>query len=304
MTVGKMHVDEVDTSVSLVGRLLKAQFPQWADLHIAPVPSSGTDNALYRIGDDMLGRLPRIHWAVGQIDKDLQWLPRLAPHLPLALPVPLAKGQPGEGYPYHWGVYRWLEGENTTVDRIADPNQAAMDLAQFIIALRQIDTTGGPLPGTHDLSRGRPLALRDTYTREAIAALHGMIDAEAVTTVWEVALEAPEWNGTPVWFHGDMLPGNLLFQQDRLSAVIDFGGLAVGDPTCDLMIAWGLFSGESRDVFRAALAVDDATWTRGRGWALSQALIFIPYYLNTNPVGVGYARRAIDEALADYNASG
>jgi aminoglycoside phosphotransferase (APT) family kinase protein len=299
-----MHVDEADTDVSLVVRLLAAQFSQWANLPIKPVPSSGTDNALYRLGDDMVVRLPRIRWALGQIDREHQWLPRLAPHLPLAIPAQLAKGKPGEGYPWHWSVYRWLEGENATIERIADPNQAAIDLAQFIAALQQIDTIGGPPPGALDLSRGKPLALRDADTRKAIAALHSMIDADAVTAAWEAALQAPEWNHSPVWFHGDMLPGNLLFVRGRLSAVIDFGTLGVGDPACDLMIAWNLFSGQSREVFRATLAVDDAMWARGRGWALSQALIFIPYYLNTNPVGVSYARRAIEEALADYRASG
>jgi aminoglycoside phosphotransferase (APT) family kinase protein len=191
-----------------------------------------------------------------------------------------------------------------TLDCIADPNQAAIDLAQFLIALQQIDISGGPPTGLHDSARGKPLAMRDAYTREAISALHGMLDTDAVTAAWETALQAPDWNGAPAWFHGDMLPGNLLFKQGRLTAVIDFGELGVGDPACDLMIAWNLFSGESRDVFRAALAVDDATWARGRGWALSQALIFIPYYLNSNPVGVGYARHAIEEALADHGANG
>ena len=277
-----------------------AQFPQWADFPIRPVQSAGTDNALYRLGDEMVVRLPRIHWAVGQIEKERQWLLRLAPHLPLAIPVQLALGESGEGYPWQWSVYRWLAGENLTIENIAEPNQAAIDLAQFITALQQIDTTGGPPPG----SRGRPLATRDSYTREAIAALQDMFDAEAMTAVWDAALRAPEWDRTLVWFHGDMLPGNLLFERGRLSAVIDFGALGVGDPACDLMIAWNLFSGESRNVFRATLAVDDATWARGRGWALSQALIFIPYYLNTNSVGVGYARRAIEEVLADHSANG
>ncbi len=300
MTAKKMHVDEVDTDISLVARLLAAQFPQWAALSIKQVCSAGTDNALYRLGDNMVVRLPRIYWALDQIDKERQWLPRLAPHLPLAIPVQIAKGKPGEGYPFHWSIYRWLEGTNAASDRMADLNQAAVDLAQFITALQQIDTAGGPLPG----SRGKPLATRDTYTREAISALHNMIDTDAATAAWEAALQAPEWNRAPVWFHGDMLPGNLLFERGRLSAVIDFGAMGVGDPACDLMIAWNLFSGESRNMFRAALAVDDATWARGRGWALSQALIFIPYYLDSNPVGVGYARRALEEALADYRANG
>ena len=301
MPAGKMHVNEVATDASLVQRLLAAQFPHWADLPIAPVESAGTDNALYRLGDDMAVRLPRIHWAVGDIEKDLQWLPWLAPHLPLAIPVPLALGTPAEGYPWQWGVYRWLAGQNATLDRIADPHRAATALAEFLIALQQIDTAGGPLASEHGL-RGVSLATRDDDTRGAIAALDGMIDVDAALAVWQTALEAPEWERAPVWFHGDLLPGNLLFDQGRLSAVIDFAGMGVGDPACDLMIAWGLFSRESRETLRAALAVDDATWARGRGMALSQAAIFIPYYLDTNPVGVANARRAIAEVLADQRA--
>jgi aminoglycoside phosphotransferase (APT) family kinase protein len=301
MTASKMHHDEVNTDASLVHRLLAAQFPQWADLPLASVDSAGTDNAIYRLGADMAVRLPRIHWAVGQVDKEHQWLPRLAPHLPLAIPVPLAKGEPGEGYPWHWSICRWLEGEDANFARIAVPCQTAIDLAQFISALQRIEITDGPLAQSHNL-RGVPLATRDTGTREAIAALRGMVDVAAVTAAWEVALQAPGWDRAPVWFHGDLLPGNLLFERGRLSAVIDFWGLGVGDPACDLMIAWGLFSGESRDVFRATLAVDDATWARGRGQALSQALLFIPYYLNTNLVGVSVARRTIDAIVDDHRA--
>ena len=172
-------------------------------------------------------------------------------------------------------MHRWLDGESAIFERLVDPCQAARDLAHFITALQGIDTTGGPQAVEHKL-RGRPLALRDTQTREAIAAMQGMIDTDALTRIWEAALQAPEWDREPVWFHGDLLPGNVLVEQGRLSAVIDFSGLGVGDPACDLMIAWGLFRGESRKVFRAALAVDDATWARGRGQALSQAAIFIP----------------------------
>ena len=299
-----MHDGEVDTDTSLVVRLLADQFPQWADLPIEPVRSSGTDNVLYRLGDGMVVRLPRAHWALDQVDKERKWLPRLAPQLPLAIPLPLARGNPGRGYPWHWSVYRWLEGENATPESLSGPHQAAEDLAGFIAALQRIDTEGGPPPGPGDLSRGKPLAVRDRYTREAIAALRDTIDADAVTTAWETALRAPEWDRPPVWFHGDMLPGNLLFQHGRLSGIIDFGALSVGDPACDLMIAWNLFTGQSRHSFRAALAIDDATWARGRGWALSQALIFIPYYSSTNIAGVGYARRAIDEVLADHRANG
>ncbi len=296
----KMHADEVDTDVSLVGRLLAAQFPRWADLPIEPVHSTGTDNAIYRLGDDMAVRLPRIHRATGQVHKEHRWLPRLAPHLPLAIPVPLAKGTPAEGYPWPWSVCRWLAGENATIECIADLRQAATALAQFIAALQRIDPTGGPPPGAHNFFRGVSLAMRDARTREAIETLHGMIDVNAASAAWEAALRAPAWHRAPVWIHGDLQAGNLLVERGRLSAVIDFGGLGVGDPACDLMVAWTLFSGASREIFRAALSVDEATWARGRGWALSVALIYIPYYLDSNPVGISAARHAIDEVLADH----
>jgi aminoglycoside phosphotransferase (APT) family kinase protein len=294
-----MHADEVDTDASLVVRLLAAQFPQWADLPIEPVLSIGTDNAIYRLGEDMCVRLPRIHWAVGQVDKEHEWLRILGPHLPLAIPVPLAKGMPAEGYPWRWSVCRWLEGEVATIERIADARQAARDLAQFITALHRIDPIGGPSPGAHNSHRGVPLAMRDSATRTAIASLGGMIDTEAAAAAWEGSLKTAPWERPPVWIHGDMMPGNLLINQGgRLSAVIDFGCLGVGDPACDMMAAWTLFSGESREVFRAALSVDDATWARGRGWALSCALIYFPYYLNSNPAGVSAARHTINEVLA------
>jgi aminoglycoside phosphotransferase (APT) family kinase protein len=299
-----MHADEVDTDVSLVGRLLAAQFPPWADLPIRPVPSAGTDNALYRLGDDMVVRLPRLLVAIGQVDKEHRWLPRLAPLLPLAIPVPLGQGAPGEGYPWHWSVYRWLAGENATIERLAAPRQAATELGQFIAALQRIDPTGGPPPGAHNSFRGVPLEMRDPETRAAIATLHGTLDAGALTAAWEAALQAPAWRGPPVWIHGDLQSGNLLAQHGRLRAVIDFGCLGVGDPACDLQVAWNLLSAETRHVFRAALAVDDATWARGRGWALSVGLVALPYYQSTNPVLAGISRRAIAQALADHRASG
>ncbi|MFI5274526.1 MAG: aminoglycoside phosphotransferase family protein [Ktedonobacterales bacterium] len=299
MSAGKMHVDEIDTDVSLVRRLLAAQFPQWADLPVAVVHSAGTDNALYRLGGDMVVRLPRIHAATDQVDIEHLWLPRLAPLLPLAIPVPLAKGAPGEGYPWRWSVYQWLAGENATIERFADPDQAARELAHFIAALQRIAPTGWPPPGPPTSFRGVPLSTRDAPTRAAIAALDGMLDASAVTAAWEAALQTPAWDGPPVWIHADLLPLNLLVEQGRLSAVIDFGGLGLGDPACDLMVAWNHFSADTRAAFRAALSVDDATWARGRGWALSVGLIALPYYQNTNPILASIGRRAIDEALAD-----
>ncbi len=303
MCAGKMHADEADIDVSLVGRLLAAQFPQWAGLSIAPVESAGTDNALHRLGEDMVVRLPRIHWATEQVEKEHQWLPRLAPLLPLAIPVPLAKGMPAEGYPWHWSVYRWLEGETATIERIADPSQAAIDLGRFVAALQRIDLGGGPSPGGHLSHRGEPLAARDVPTRAAIEALRGVLDVDAATSAWDAALRAPPWSGRPVWLHGDLHAENLLARHGRLSAVIDFGCLGVGDPACDAMPSWLYFSSETRDVFRAELPADEATWARGRGWALSVGLIALPYYQSTNPVLAGIARHAIDEALADHEQS-
>jgi len=301
MPTGKMHADEVDTDVSLVSRLVAAQFPQWAGLPIEPVPSGGTDNALYRLGDDMVARLPRTERTSGTLEKERMWLPRLAPLLPLAIPVSLADGMPAEGYPFEWSVYRWLKGEDATVERVTDLNRLATDLAQFVAALQQIDPTGGAYPGEHNAFRGVPLATRDESTRAAIASLGGAFDGGVVTAAWEAALRAPKWERAPVWIHGDLDSRNLLVKQGRLSAVIDFGCLGVGDPACDVMVAWKVLPADTRDIFRTALSVDDGTWARGRGWAISQALMALSYYtLETNPVFVLEAQRWMAEALSDH----
>lgn len=299
MPAGKMHIGEVETDVALVRRLLAAQFPRWAGLPIEPVHAGGTDNALYRLGDDMAVRLPRIEGAAGQVEQERVWLPRLAPHLPLAIPLSMATGAPGEGYPWQWSIQRWLAGENATVSPLADPDQAARELAGFIAALRRITVTGWPPPGPPASFRDTPLAARDAAVHEAIAALGDALDTEAAIAVWEVALDAPEWGAPRVWIHADLQPLNLLVAGGRLSAVIDFGGLGLGDPAVDVMAAWTLFTAGAREVFRSALGVDDATWARGRGWALSFALIALPYYERTNPALAGVARRTIAEVLAD-----
>lgn len=291
----KMHADELDVDEALVRRLLGSQFPQWGDLPLRPVEPAGTDNAIYRLGDDMAVRLPRIEWAAGHVDKEYEWVPKLAPHLPLELPLPLAIGEQGQGYPWRWSVCGWLDGETATLDRIADPHQTAIDLAAFITALKGIDPTGGPAPG----GRGGPLAPRDAPMRAAIAALQDELDVDAVTALWEEALAAPVWSGPSVWIHGDLDPRNLLARDGRLSGVIDFGCLAVGDPACDVMAAWKLLPASERDVFRTALSVDEATWTRARGWVLSQALNALAYYTpETNAVLVREAKRWLGEVLA------
>ncbi len=259
MAVSKMHADEIHTDVTLMRRLLAAQFPQWAARPIELVDSYGTDHDIYPLGDDLAARLPRIGWATAQAAKEAAWLPRLAPHLPLAVPVPRAMGHPAEGYPFDWSVVEWLPGE-TANGTIADLQQAAVDLAAFILALRGIDTAGAHLRPPH--RRGGPLAEGDEQVRRAIAAIGDRIDAEAATRSWDESLAAPPWDAGEVWVHGDLLPGNLLVVDGRLSAVIDFGGLDVGDPACDLQPAWNVFAGASRRRFRDELEVDDASWLR------------------------------------------
>jgi aminoglycoside phosphotransferase (APT) family kinase protein len=299
MASPKMHDEEFETDADLVRRLLRAQFPHWAELPIERVRSYGTDHAIYRLGDELSVRLPRIEWATRQPEREREWLPKLAPHLPLAIPVPLAIGEPGEGYPWRWLVSPWMRGQDATPEHVADLMQAARDLAAFLKALQAIDATDGPRPGRRNFYRGVPLAVRDENLRRSIPAWDGIVDTVALTAAWEEALAAPAWNRDPVWIHGDLMPGNLLANEGRLSAVIDFGCLGVGDPAADLAIGWLLFSSESRAMFKQALEVDDATWARGRGWALT-GVGALPYYRDTNPPIVARARRLIESVLAEF----
>jgi aminoglycoside phosphotransferase (APT) family kinase protein len=243
-------------------------------------------------------RLPSAGQYALQPGKEHRWLPVLAGHLPLRIPEPLARGLPGCGYPWQWSVCRWLEGDAATIGGVTDLGQFAAGLAGFLAALHQVDSSGGPPPGEHNFFRGGPLAVYDGETREAIAVLDDEIDAGRATEVWEAALGAA-WHGPPAWVHGDVSPENLLTVQGRLSAVIDFGCSAVGDPACDTAIAWTFFSGESRRMFRARLPVDKATWARGRGWALWKALIVLVRGLKDDPDDVTETRRVLREVLAD-----
>jgi aminoglycoside phosphotransferase (APT) family kinase protein len=212
---------------------------------------------------------------------------------------PPGDGTPGRGLSLALVHYGWIEGENAAIERIADLRQFATALGHFLIALQQIDAAGGPPPGRHNFFGGGALAIYDDETRQAMATLDGEIDTDAATAVWEAALAA-RWYGSPVWVHGDVCEENLLVREGRLSAVIDFGSSAVGDPACDLSVAWTLLRGEGRDALRAALPLDRATWARGRGWTLWKGLIMLAEHLNTNPPEARKARRVIDEVLADH----
>ncbi|RZS83990.1 aminoglycoside phosphotransferase (APT) family kinase protein [Phyllobacterium myrsinacearum] len=283
---------------ALVRTLIAAQFPQWSDLAIEPVRHGGWDNRTFHLGDHMTVRLPSGASYAAQVLKEQYWLPRLAPQLPLPIPEPVALGEPDEHYPWHWSVYRWLAGETAKRERIADLPQFANDLAAFLTALQGADATGGPVPGAHNFHRGGSLSVYDAQTRQAIAVLGGAIDTGLATAVWDAALAAA-WSGPPIWLHGDVASGNLLVRDHRLSAVIDFGTCGVGDPACDLAIAWTLFEGESRQSFKAALPLDPATWARGRGWTVWKALIVYAGLPGTNPLEKENAKHILGEVLAD-----
>ena len=292
----RLTIDE-----TLARGLVSTQFPQWADLPVKLLAGSGWDNRTFRLGEHMVVRLPSAADYALQVEKEQEWLPRLASFLPLQIPTPLAMGEPADGYPWKWSIYRWLEGDTAAHERIADLSDFATSLAQFLIALQRIDPTGGPLPGPHNFYRGGALTIYDTETRQAIAALDDSIDVDAATEIWGEALAAT-WHGSPMWIHGDVSAGNLLVEGGRLSSVIDFGMLGVGDPACDLSVAWTLLGGESREVFRAMLPLDAGTWARARGWTLWKASIVAAGLTDAVAFGAAEARRTIDELLADRNA--
>ncbi|MFJ8166159.1 aminoglycoside phosphotransferase family protein [Streptomyces sp. NPDC096136] len=296
-----MHEDEADTDEALVAALIRAQFPRWARLPVSRVVSAGTDNAMYRLGGDLVVRLPRIPGAAADVAKEHRWLPHLAPHLPLDVPEPLGRGVAGEGFPHPWSVYRWLDGEDLFDEPAADLHGTAVALGRFVAALRGVDAAGAPVS-----FRGGPVATRDEGVRAAIRDLgaDGTHDADTATALWEETLRLPQWEGAPVWLHGDLLPGNLLARGGRLRAVIDFGGVGAGDPACDTMAAWTLLTAATRAPFREAAGADDATWARGRGWALCFGLTAEHYYRGTNPVLAAVAHRTAAEVLAEYRRTG
>jgi aminoglycoside phosphotransferase (APT) family kinase protein len=272
-----------------VRRLLAGQFPEWSELPIEELPVGGTDNAIYRLGDKLSVRLPIKPTKPGEQDLEFRWLPVLAPQLPLEVPEPVALGQPAEGYPNEWAIHRWLPGIDATVAPL-DLERAAIDLADLITALWRIDPAGGPGGG-----RGEPLAPRDERTRSCIAELA----LDEALPVWEAALAAPVYDGPPRWLHGDLDNRNLLLEDRRITGILDWSCACVGDPACDVKVAWAVLDAETRPVFRERLSVDDATWARARGWAVSQAVIALPYYRGTYPAIVREAERWLSQALWD-----
>jgi aminoglycoside phosphotransferase (APT) family kinase protein len=292
----KLAAGKIDVDAALVGRLIAAQFPQWDGLAISPAENDGWDNWTFRLGDRLKVRLPSAPSYAEQAEKEAHWLPRLAPALPVTVPAPVGLGQPGEGYPLCWSIYDWIAGEPADRGRIADLPCFARDVARVLHALQAADARGGPPPGAHNFERGGALETYDAETRACIAELGDRIDGAGAVAVWEAAL-ARTWQGPPVWVHGDVAAGNLLVRDGRLVAVIDFGSSAVGDPACDLVLAWVFLDGEAREAFRAAAPGDGGSWARARGWAIWKALLVAARNLSRNP-----AERPPETIIADLIA--
>ena len=298
MTSG-MHENEIAVPDDLARRLVDTQFPEYADRPLRRLPPIGTDHHLFRLGEDLLVRLPRIDWAADQAESDDTWLRRLAPHLPLEVPVPVALGEAAEGYPFRWTIVPWIEGENPTADNV-DLVDCARVLGEFAHALHRVDPMGGPLKtGTQ---RGVPLAACDDWVREWTARAGDRIDQAALLAVWADALAAPPWEHDPVWLCGDIQPGNVIVRDRRVVAAIDFGALGLGDPAAELMPCWNWFRGDAAAAYRDAVGLDDAAWRRGRGWAIVPAISGLTYYETTSPAHARSSAETLAEALREFSA--
>ena len=289
-----MHADEIAVDEGTVRRLLAAQLPEWAGLELRRLPPVGTDNQLFRLGEDLLVRMPRIHWAADSALHEHEWLPRLAPHLSLPVPAPVALGEPGEGYPWHWTVVPWIEGETPTEETF-DPEEWAVALGAFVRECRAVPGMGGPAKTE---GRGAPLPSLDGWVREWTAkADESEVSRDAVLAVWADALDAPAYDDEPRWFHGDLHDGNLLVRDRRLAAVIDWGAAGRGDPAIELNAMWGYVPASVADLYRDAVGLDEAAYRRARGFALAPAISASTYYRETAPEiavsALGTVRRLI-----------
>lgn len=290
--------ERIDPTLDQVRNLVDDQFPEYADLPITNVELSGWDNRTFRLGDSLSIRIPSADWYVAQVAKEQRWLPLLAPHVPLPIPVPVAIGEPTAIVPWRWSINRWLHGDPLASSTVHDQVQLATDLAGFLNALYALDTRDGPPAGEHSFYRGSPLIAYDAQARETIAELSDEVDSASAVAIWELAI-ATQWTGKPVWFHGDVAVGNLLIESDRLAAVIDFGTSAVGDPACDTVFAWTYLSGTARQTFADSLNVSPDCWIRGRGWALWKCLITLHQIRETDPAGAEEQRRILDQIVSD-----
>lgn len=296
-------MDKADITVDVVIALLEQQYPQWAHLPVRSVDVDGNDNTSFRLGDELLVRLPSHERYVLGVEKEHRWLPVLAPQLPLPIPRPIAKGDPSDGvFPRIWSIYGWLDGDVVGLHPPSDAVRFAIDVASFLAALYRIDATTGPPAGEQSFWRGASLIRYDGQTRKAIADLGETIDADAASSVWEAALAAT-WKNEPVWVHGDVAQNNLLVRDGRLSAVIDFGTSAVGDPACDTVLAWTFLDGDGRQAFRDHLPVDDDTWVRGRGWAIWKALITLAWNPDPESRFTRECARVLTDVISEHRSA-
>jgi len=284
-----------EITLNLVTKLIQEQFPQWADLPIKPVERSGHDNRTFRLGNTMLIRLPSRDEYAPAVIKEQKWLPQLAQHLSIPIPLPLAMGKPNKEYPFNWSIYQWIEGENSDTLDEKDLNQFAYDVAQFLHELHKIDITGAPIA----TDRGTTPFHYDDETKNCLEQLKSLIDTQTALSIWQTGLNS-QWNQNPVWIHSDLAVGNILVKDHKLAAVIDFSGIAVGDPACDVVIAWTFFKGESREIFKQAMNLDDNTWARARGWALWKALITLIAIENKQSIKAAEQLRIIDAITKDH----
>ena len=310
-----LHDDELLIDLSLVRALVDRALPECASLPLNRLRASGSSNALFRLGDELLVRLPRQPGGSATIEKEARWLPQIGPLLPVSVPEVVAVGEPDLGYPERWSVVRWLEGDIPTVADPASnagPTRAALarDLAAVVTVLREIQVPHSALADPQlRWYRGAPLVSMDDTTRGYLAACRDILgvdlDLDAALRVWEEAMALPETGpgSEPRWYHGDLMAENLLVRGGRLAAVLDSGGLAVGDPTVDLIVAWEVLDPASRDAFRRAVGVDETSWPRGRAWALSLALGTFPYYWNTMPDRCASRLAVVRSVLADAAAT-
>lgn len=289
-----MEIDE-----ELVRRLVDSQFPQWSGLGIRQVVPGGWDNRTFRLGDELLVRLPSADGYAAAVAKEQRWLPVIAPEVPLAVPLPVAAGQTSSEFARPWSVYRWIEGTPAGDEPDLDLTALAGDLARFLTALAEVDTHEAPVAGAHSFWRGAHPRVYEDDVQRCLVELEGRIDTTAARAVWNAAMTT-EVTAPPVWFHGDIAPGNLLLRDGRLSAVIDFGTSGVGDPACDLAIAWTVLDDAAREVFREGMPWDEATWIRGRAWALWKTMLTLADASGThNPAEeTRKSRAAIDRILA------
>lgn len=299
--VNDQKSDRIEITVSLATELVSGQFPEWAHLKVQPVDVSGWDNITFRLGDDMSIRLPSAKRYEAQIEKEQKWLPELAPFLSVPIPRPIAMGQPSKKYPWHWSINQWIDGTSANILNIDESclSLIASSLAQFLKELHKIDTHGSPMAGPHNFYRGDSPVIYDSETRSAIDHLRDYyIDAQEVIPIWEKAIST-KWTHNPVWVHGDLSDGNILIKDSKLAAIIDFGCIGVGDPACDLVIAWNFLTNESRKIFRNCLGLDPNTWARARGWALWKALITMEQIKDKTSREIMKQKQVINEILIE-----